>query len=380
MARLPDFLDQARLNLRHIPQLFRNMGIEMLAKQWNWLNTLPLPEALRHPVGEAFGRLDYHLKNIPVKEEFRLPPRLYERIAAHHMGCLLSPEEIARELEREIAETHTLLEHEASALAPDQPWQRVVQRLPIPPGGTQDVYRDIIAKLAHHCVVQGLTTPELLEESPVKVEGIPDFMRPVRSNAAFSMPPSHPPRGGTFFIQDAGEGARVPADYRLLSAHETLPGHHLLDTCRWRQENPIRRHIEFPIFYEGWASFAEELLFETGFFAGPTDRLLMAKRRFWRAMRGLADYNMHMRRQSLEDTANTLIARGMAPGRARAMVRRYALKPGYQLAYTIGRRRFRRLFDTYRRGKGRAADFARRVLAQGEIGFDHLERILGQGG
>jgi uncharacterized protein (DUF885 family) len=166
----------------------------------------------------------------------------------------------------------------------------------------------------------------------------------------------------------------------LLSAHETLPGHHLLDTCRWRQANPIRRHIEFPIFYEGWASFAEELLFETGFFAGPSDRLLMAKRRFWRAMRGQADYNMHMRRQSLEDTADTLIAQGMAPARAMAMVRRYALKPGYQLAYTIGRRRFRRLFDTYHRGDGRAAEFARRVLAQGEIGFDHLERILGQGG
>jgi hypothetical protein len=380
MVRLPDFLDQARLNLRHVPRLFRDMGIEMLAKQRSWLNTLPLAPSLRHPAADAFDRLDHHLKNIPVREEFRLPPSLYERIAAHHMGCLLSPEEIVCELEREIAETHDLLKHEGSVLAPGRPWQDVVQQLPLPAGSAREVYRDIIAELAQHCIVQGLTMPDLLEESPVKVEGIPDFMRPVRSNAAFSMPPSHPPRGGTFFIQDAEKDARAPADYRLLSAHETLPGHHLLDTCRWRQENLIRRHIEFPVFYEGWASFAEELLFETGFFAGPTDRLLMAKRRFWRAMRGQADYTMHMRRQSIEDTADTLIAQGMAPARAMAMVRRYALKPGYQLAYTIGRRRFRRLFDTYRRGEDRAADFTRRVLAQGEIGFDHLERILGQGG
>ena len=369
MARLPDFLDQARLNLRHVPRLFRDLGIEMLAKQREWLKTLPLAESLRHPAEEAF-----------VREEFRPSPHLYKRIATHHMGCFLSPEEIVRELEREIEETQALLEHEAAAIAPGRPWQHVVHELPRPAGGAMGVYRAIIDDLAHHCVAQGLTTPDLLEESPVKVEGIPEFMRPVRSNAAFSMPPSHPPRGGTFFIQDAGEGARVPADYRLLAAHETLPGHHLLDTCRWRQENPIRRHIEFPIFYEGWASFAEELLFETGFFAGPTDRLLMAKRRFWRAMRGQADFNLHMRRQSIEETADTLIAQGMVPVRAMAMVRRYALKPGYQLAYTIGRRRFRRLFDTYRRGDGRAADFVRRVLVQGEIGFDHLERIIGEGG
>jgi uncharacterized protein (DUF885 family) len=65
-----------------------------------------------------------------------------------------------------------------------------------------------------------------------------------------------------------------------------------------------------------------------------------------------------------------------------AMVRRYSLKPGYQLAYTIGRRRFWRLYDRlliFERKKIRLA-FARRVLAQGEIGFNHLEQVLRQGG
>jgi hypothetical protein len=56
------------------------------------------------------------------------------------------------------------------------------------------------------------------------------------------------------------------------------------------------------------------------------------------------------------------------------------LKPGYQLAYTIGRRRFRGLYDMYGSRHGGAAGFARRVLHQGEIGFDHLEKVLRQGG
>jgi len=205
-------------------------------------------------------------------------------------------------------------------------------------------------------------------------------MRPVRSNAAFSMPPGHPPGGGTFFILDTGPGAAIPPDHRLLTAHETYPGHHLLDTCRWRHPRPVRRHLEFPIFYEGWASFAEELLFETGFFEGAVDRLLMAKRRFWRALRGQVDLDIHMRRRSLDGAAALLTSHGLSARRAAAMVRRYSLKPGYQLAYSIGRRRFKRLWTAFRQREGDPAVFARRVLAQGEIGFDHLAQQLARGG
>ena len=208
----------------------------------------------------------------------------------------------------------------------------------------------------------------------------PDYMRPVRSNAAYSMPPGHPPRGGTFFILDVGVTAPIPADYQLLAAHETFPGHHLLDTRRWGHERPVRRHIEFPIFYEGWASFAEELMFETGFFCGPVDRMLMAKRRFWRAMRGKIDFDIHMHRRPLDEAAAELVSAGMARRRAQAMVRRYRLKPGYQLAYTIGRRRFRRLYDDCSQPRADPVVFAQQVLAQGEIGFNHLEQILRQGG
>ena len=239
----------------------------------------------------------------------------------------------------------------------------------MPPGGAQQVYRDAISELARHCSSQGLIAADEVGKCPVTVQGIPDYMRPVRSNAAYSMPPIHPPRGGTFFILETGQGASIPADYRLLTAHETYPGHHLLDTSRWRHTRPIRRHIEFPIFYEGWASFAEELMFETGFFSGPVDRMLMAKRRFWRAVRGQIDFDIHMRRRTLDEAAAFLAEQGMDPGRATAMVRRYSLKPGYQLAYTMGRRRFRRLYDdSCRKGIDPVA-FARRVLAQGEIRF-----------
>ena len=265
LKHLPGFIDQARGNLTRIPRLYRDLGTAMLAKQHRWLASLRLPETYLTPITDAFQRLDDHLRQVPVVEDFLLPVGLYERIAVDHMGCLLTSEKIAGELETEIEETRAILDQSAASLAAGRPWQAVVDALPRPamlPGGAQQVYHNAISELARHCSSQGLTTVDEIEHCPVMVRGIPDYMRPVRSNAAYSMPPFHPPKGGAFFILETGEGALIPADYRLLTAHETYPGHHLLDTGRWRHARPIRRHIEFPIFYEGWASFAEELMFE----------------------------------------------------------------------------------------------------------------------
>lgn len=97
-------------------------------------------------------------------------------------------------------------------------------------------------------------------------------------------------------------------------------------------------------------------------------------------MRGRVDLEIHTRRRTLEQAADLLSDSGMDHAQARAMVRRYILKPGYQLAYTIGRRKFKNLFDEFKhKGKGAPA-FARLVHAQGEIAFDALAHILTQGG
>ena len=50
-----------------------------------------------------------------------------------------------------------------------------------------------------------------------------------------------------------------------------------------------------------------------------------------------------------------------------------------QLSYAIGRRRFRRLYARCQ-GPRKVSQFARLVLAQGEIEFDQLETLLMQGG
>jgi hypothetical protein len=375
----PGFLRQARQNLRRVPALFRDLGLELTRELKAWLQSLEndtpgMPAALA-----ALEALQGDLERRGPRGTPHLPLETYARVAYHHLGCRMPLEEIARHLDEEIRETRTLLSQEAERLTPGRSWQRVVAGLPAPegcPDGTQGLYRTVIAQLKDHCIARGIISSALASACPVAVEPIPPYLAPIRSGAAYSMPPGHPPAGGTFFIENSGGATDAPPEYRLLAAHETFPGHHLLDTHRWSQAQPLRRHIEFPLFYEGWASFSEELLFDTGFFKDPLDRLFMAKRRFWRAMRGRVDLEIQTRRRDLDGAVVLLTANGMPPARARAMVRRYTLKPGYQLSYTIGRRRFRRLYGRYcDRGHSPEA-FARRVLAEGQIGFEDLEALL----
>jgi len=374
----PGFIEIAIENLACVPELFRDMGRDMIREMASWLKSLSVADTDLLPALSAMERFDRYLLQIPVADDFHLPKTLYAHIARHHMGCRMDLEEIAHDLDREISENRTLMDLHARKVSSDGKWQTALTKIrpPMHPNGIMDTYRDTIDRLRRHCVEQGLVSQDLAESCPAAVEHIPDYLLPVRSNAAFSMPPGHPPRGGTFYIMPGEDHSQLPIDYRLLSAHETFPGHHLLDMSRWMLKRALRRPLEYPLFYEGWASFSEELLFETGYFKGPIDGLLLARRRFLRAIRGRVDLDIHTGACSLSQGAARLTESGVPKADAQRMVRRYALKPGYQLSYAMGTRNFRRLYRKFAHsGKG-PADFASRIMKEGEIGFDHLAQIL----
>jgi len=160
----------------------------------------------------------------------------------------------------------------------------------------------------------------------------------------------------------------------MTCAHETYPGHHLLDASRWSLVQPLRRAVEQPIFYEGWACFAEELLRLTGYFSHYGDRLLLARRRLLHAMRSKVDVGLQTGTMDIPTAAKYLEARGISTERAISLARKYPLNPGYQLCYTLGLRRFQDLMNRY--GHNNLPKFVQTVLGQGEIHFTDLEKIL----
>lgn len=122
LALLPAFIDQAAENLTRMPRLFRDLGLEMLSKQRKWLASLTLPAIFFDPIDKAMRRLDARLRHAAVEEGFLPPFDRYAQIASHHMGCGGDLDDIARELEREIAETAEILARTAETLSPGRRW------------------------------------------------------------------------------------------------------------------------------------------------------------------------------------------------------------------------------------------------------------------
>lgn len=376
---LPSYIKAVASNLETVPAVYADLAMEMVPQLRTWLTLLPMTDAQLGAITTALNHFQDRIAKSVAKADFRLPGDVYARIADYHMGSQMGLEEIERHLNREIEAAEHLLVQAAERLSPGETWQDIFHRLPEPSPADNDVallYRDGIDGLKSHCREQGFFDEEVLAGCDVEIKTIPGHLVPIRANAAYSMPPGHPPKGGVFYVLPLSRHD-VPKDMMLLAAHETFPGHHLLDTHRWRLSRPLRRSLEFPLFYEGWASFGEEILFDTGFFSGPVDQLCMGKRRYWRAQRGRADLRIHTGRSRLEEAAADLGAIGLVDyDQALAMVRRYSLKPGYQLSYAIGRGKFRQLYTAFSGRGGTPGQFVRRVMSHGEIGFDYLEKRL----
>jgi uncharacterized protein (DUF885 family) len=166
---------------------------------------------------------------------------------------------------------------------------------------------------------------------------------------------------------------RLHREYRFLSAHETVPGHHLLDGVRRGLSNPVRRQTESPLFYEGWAYYAESLLAEYGYVNSPIESLVDSKRRLWRAARCQIDVGLPTGKLSRDEAVDLLTTVGFSAKEANAQIDRFRLNPGYQLCYSLGRYEILRLRHTCGARMGRDA-FHKLLLEGGELPFHLVER------
>jgi uncharacterized protein (DUF885 family) len=223
--------------------------------------------------------------------------------------------------------------------------------------------------------------------SPLVLCETPTYLRSVRSSASFSAASgAHAEEVDRFYItthlpRHRGKQAearlrqRLHREYQFLAAHETVPGHQLLDGIRRNLANPVRRQIESPLFYEGWAYYAETLLAEYGYVERPIERLVDCKRRLWRAARCQIDVGLTTGMMGLEQAAGLLTSAGFSAEEARAQVHRFRLNPGYQLCYSLGRYEIMQLRRHFAPRLGRDG-FHRHLLEGGELPFHLVERRL----
>jgi hypothetical protein len=380
LRTLPWFLGKAFESLSAVPELYRDLGMEMAGGFARWLQSFE-PKALTGPALESIDNYAKKLSRLPVNREFGLTPDLLERVVNVHTGSALTLNEALRELEDEAVVTGQLLTAEAGNLGYGSDWESgyyAIAGEAVSKDGREGLLRKEIKRLREHCLRYGLMGEDRPEGDMLSIELLPSSLASVRAADSYNAKPGYPFQGGVFYIFGGGSLGRstgpIHPVYRMTAAHEVYPGHHLLDLSRWSNSKPALRPIEYPLFYEGWACFGEDLMLSTRAFDREYDRLILLRRRLRHALRGRTDLLLHSGGLSLDQAAGELVMAGFSKEMAIKTVRKYALRPAYQMCYTIGRRRFQRLFDYY--GHGDVSGFVNTVLSKGEVLFEDLERVL----
>jgi len=338
---------------------------------------------------EALERFQAFLRGLHGPAGFTPGAGLFQEILDRGYGWKGGIGETLEILEQEASEKERALAQLAATIDPDKDWQEIYDGTGLPEkayADTVSLYREEVKRLETFFCRQGVLP--MPPGGSVRVEPTPAYLQPIRATASYSAPPflDDRVREGCFFVQvydDQGpsseEGRRrletVHREYRYLTAHETCPGHHLLDWSRLCRPDPIRRWIESAFFYEGWACYAEQLVDEFGYDPEPRQHLIRVKRDLWRAVRGRLDLELHIGTISLEQGAERLEALGYAPRDAKKQARRITLTPGYQLCYTLGKHG---LLDLRRRYVPPLSleDFHALVLGSGQVPFACLEQAL----
>ena len=387
---LPGFIEKAAVNLEQVPSPWLEIGLSMIDDSRKLIDGIPVKQAGKIGSLKELDHFESVLKGMKPELQLRIDDELLRRIYARYMATELELTEISGIIQEEIDEMWELMIDEAGKIlktpvktsqSPEMLISRVSQELAGHIKPQDDIlllFRGEVERIRQHLNDTGIFSDDMNQLCPVHVMKMPDHIRAIRSASSYSIHPLHPPQEGIFFVLSriaSGKPIDHRTEYRMLAAHETYPGHHLLDSSRLNLKNMIRRSLEFPVFYEGWACFAEMLLETTGYFNGPADRFILAKRRFWRAVRGQVDLGLQTGKLDFDEAARILQNAGIQKDRAQSAVKIYTLNPGYQVCYTVGIRRFLDLFDRY--GRADPVHFAKTILGGGEILFSDLEKRLG---
>ncbi|HEV2227768.1 MAG TPA: DUF885 domain-containing protein [Steroidobacteraceae bacterium] len=251
------------------------------------------------------------------------------------------------------------------------------------PGGAAliDYYRDCIAQLRKFVSEQDIVTiPAWL--GTMEIMETPAFLQPVSPGASMN-----PPRlfslstTGYYYITPPKSLAEAAArldmneDFdrdRILStaAHEALPGHFMQLSIARRHPDFVRR-IQFSgTFAEGWAFYGEEMFVRLGLYGDDLDaRLDVARWERVRGARAVVDPKLAGGDWTYERAVEFFAAEtGFTREQAEAAVAGIATRPGYVIAYSVGRLQIENLLAEYLRRKGAEAslrDFHDRLLSYG---------------
>jgi hypothetical protein len=329
-------------------------------------------------VAESWDRYGSVLRGIVRDDRFAVGEERLSEIFRKGLGSSVTPREALELAEEAYQSDLRAIEKLGRTIDARKDRREPVQGDPGPALSLEevlDLYRNEVARLREFVVANDLMTLPPGEE--VLVLPTPVYLRALRATASYRAPLSaRRSEPGVFHITPVASASRLVRSHAAyLSAHETYPGHHLLDMVRIRMRNPIRRAIEAPLFYEGWACYAETLLDDLGYVTDPRVRIVQLQRRIWRDLRAILDVQVQTGRITIDAAAGRIEAVGFPRAVAERQMRRFVMTPGYQSCYFLGMHEIVRLRDLYAPGLG-LKRFHDVLLQGGQIPFEPAEKRL----
>lgn len=254
-----------------------------------------------------------------------------------------------KDLERNLA----ALREACAAFAPKATLAACVNKMRAnkPAGGSVEGARAQLAELRQFVLDKKIVTIPSEEQSLVAES--PPYNR---GNFAYIITPGpyeNPAVKATYYVAPpdakwsaAERNAYLPGRAYLLyvSAHEVWPGHYLQGQFANRNPSKVGALWWNYSFGEGWAHYAEEMMYDAGLGAGdPEMRVGMLSNALLRNVRFLSAICLHSGCMTLEESEKMFREQAFADaGNARQQALRGTYDPGY-LAYTLGKLMIRKL-------------------------------------
>jgi Bacterial protein of unknown function (DUF885) len=396
---LPGLLDQGMDNLSVIPESLYLHSVSMIADCKKYLEQMaasfsPEPDhrdllatGVKKSLDsvQAFENFLVSAKCIP---DDHFSGNTLDDCIREHFMCSRTLDEIFQIGVDEWHDNLKNLERTGKKLNPNIPWQELYQH--ISPDGMGDGsiisrYSKEAEKIANFLRENGFINQN--QCTNLVIEATPSYLRSIRGSASFAASLTADENDKDFFYittnrfdKSNPEAAarlekRLHREYKFLTAHETVPGHFLLDSIRRKLKNPIRRQIESPLFYEGWATYAETLLSDYGYVTHPEDLLVDFRRRLWRAARCQIDAGYSRGKLDRKDALRLLTKTGFSKEEAHAQINRFRLSPGYQLCYCLGSYEIKMLRKKFGNRMG-IPGFHDILLGGGELPFHLIEKRM----
>jgi hypothetical protein len=139
----------------------------------------------------------------------------------------------------------------------------------------------------------------------------------------------------------------------FVSVHEVWPGHFLQFLHANRTKSLVGRLFVGYAFGEGWAHYAEELMWDMGFGNGDAETHIgQLRNALMRNARFLSAIGLHTKGMTVEESERLFREEAFLDvGNARQQARRGTYDPGY-LAYTMGKLMIRKLRDDWSASRG----------------------------